>query len=90
MTVKEMIALFRTYNEDDRVVIRVNDKLVDITMITLDSSKFVKAIYQQAIDQDVVVLSPAANGYLEPRRTSHSEVLLDKCKKVEKAIRKST
>lgn len=89
MTVNEIIALFQTYNAEDRAVILVNGKLVDITMVMLDTSKAVELFYKQKIEQNVVILCPAANGFLEPEKTSSSPFLLAKCKEKKKAIRKA-
>lgn len=80
MTVKEMIALFGTYPQDDRVVILVDNKLVDITMISLESPEMVKLLHQQNLEQGAVVLCPAPNGFLDSNNTPHNEYLLAKCK----------
>jgi hypothetical protein len=89
MTVNEIIALFQTYNGEDRAVILVNGTLVDITMVMLETPKVVELFYKQTIEQGVVILCPAANDSLDPKQTTSSEILLSKCKEYKKkAIRK--
>ena len=85
MNVKEMRHLLSTYQSDDRIVINVGGKLVDITTITLFPSELVEVTYQQQIEQNVVVLFAAPNGLLRPEKQPHNESLIAKCKKYRKA-----